>query len=173
MADPRAPAASRGRPVGAVLIIGLGDDCRRDDGAGRVVARALRARALPSVTVRESRGEATALMGLWADAGTVWLVDAVSSGSPPGRLQVLDLGQQPCARELFCCSSHAFGVGEAVELARALGQLPPDLRLYAIEGQDFAPGLGLTPDVARGAEQAVRRICEELQGGLQPCTKCP
>ncbi len=57
-------------------------------------------------------------------------------------------------------SSHALGVGEAVELARALDRLPPQLELIGITGECFAPALGLTPVVAA----AVASLVDELAG---------
>ena len=49
-------------------------------------------------------------------------------------------------------------MAEAVELARVLDRLPHALTVYAIEGQTFELGVGLTPAVDR----AVDRIVQEL-----------
>ena len=48
-------------------------------------------------------------------------------------------------------STHVFGVGEAIELARVLEQLPPILIVYAIEGENFSTGIGLTSKVERSS----------------------
>ena len=55
-------------------------------------------------------------------------------------------------------STHAFGVADAVELARALGRLPGRLDVYAIEGASFAAGDRLSPAV----ERAVAELAAEL-----------
>ena len=55
-------------------------------------------------------------------------------------------------------STHAFGVPEAIELARSLGRLPARVTVIAIEGADFSPGDGLSPRVAA----AVTAVAEEL-----------
>jgi hydrogenase maturation protease len=49
-------------------------------------------------------------------------------------------------------------VAEAIELARELDRLPARLRVYAIEGSDFAAGARLTPAV----ERAVAALAGEL-----------
>jgi hydrogenase maturation protease len=62
----------------------------------------------------------------------------------------------------FHYSTHAFSVAEAVELARALGELPPKLVLYGIEGKNFDCGIGLSSEVEKATEEIVRRIEDEL-----------
>ena len=55
-------------------------------------------------------------------------------------------------------STHAFGVAEAIELARALGRLPASLTVYAIEGDRFDVGQELSPEV----EAAIDKLVDEL-----------
>ncbi len=149
------------------LVIGLGNDFRRDDGAGRIAARRVRELAGEAVRVIEESGEGAALMDAWRGAELVVLIDAVHSGAEPGDIHRLDARAQPIPSNFFHYSTHAFSVAEAVELARALGQLPPQLVVYGIEGKDFTSGEGLSPDVAAAVEQVAQTITSEL------CTKCP
>ena len=65
----------------SILVIGIGNEFRSDDGAGIVVARAIEGKKLPGVTVIEQSGEGAALMDILNEADNVYLVDAVSSGS--------------------------------------------------------------------------------------------
>jgi hydrogenase maturation protease len=58
-------------------------------------------------------------------------------------------------------SSHGFGVAVAIELARALGTLPPHCILYAIEAVDFTSGAALSPAVASAAHDVAERIRAE------------
>jgi hydrogenase maturation protease len=145
------------------LIIGLGNEFRGDDGVGRVVARRLREAAMPGVTVREESGEGAALMDAWKDAAAVILVDAVQSGAAPGTIHRLDATHTPVPSRFFHYSTHAFSVAEAVELARALDQLPPRLILYGIEGGNFAAGEELSPEVAAAMDELLPRITQEIQ----------
>jgi hydrogenase maturation protease len=59
-------------------------------------------------------------------------------------------------------STHAFGVCDAIELARALGRLPERLEVYAIEGTDFAVGGTMTPAVADAADALARELASAL-----------
>lgn len=147
----------------AVLVIGLGNDYRGDDAAGRVVARQLRDGVAAGVCVREESGEGAALMETWKDAELVILVDAVQSGGEPGTVHRLDAHEQGIPSQFFHYSTHAFSVAEAVELARALDQLPPRLVVYGIEGKCFSSGQELSPEVIRAVDEVTERIRGDLQ----------
>lgn len=148
--------------MNAILIIGIGNEYGHDDAVGILVARAVKRMILDSVTVLEQSGEATSLMGAWADAERVALIDAVFSGAAPGTLHRVEVGHDPLPADLFAASTHTLGVAQAVELARLLGCLPHRLTLYGIEGVDFSPGVGLSPMVARSIPTVVRQIQREF-----------
>src|SRR5256885_4300120 len=98
-----------------ILIIGIGNEYRSDDGVGLVVARELQAKKLPHILVTECSGDGTELMEMWKIAATVILVDAVSSGAKPGTIYQLNALTKPIASFSFP-STHAFGVAEALGL---------------------------------------------------------
>ena len=147
----------------STLIIGVGNDFRRDDGAGLAVVRSLKARALPGVMLIESDGDAASLIDAWANADRVILVDATTSGAQPGTVYRFDAHAQPLPTAMSFHSTHAFGVAEAIGLGRALGQLPRELVVYAIEGKEFEAGMEMSEDVERGIEAVVEYIWNELE----------
>lgn len=146
-----------------VLLIGVGNGYRRDDGLGIAVARRLEAHHLPDLRVIEHSGEGASLMDVWSQAQSVILVDAVCSGSPSGRIFRLDAHTQPIPAAFFHYSTHAFGVAEAIELARALDQLPPKLILYGVEGEDFSAGEGLSTPVQAAIPSVIESIIADLK----------
>jgi hydrogenase maturation protease len=133
------------------LIIGIGNEYRSDDAVGLVVARAIQARRLPQVSILEATGEGTALFEVWKEADNVILIDAVTSQAPAGTIHQLDAQAGPISPSFFALSTHAFGVAEAIELARILGNLPARLIVYGIEGKHFVAGINLLPEVERAA----------------------
>jgi hydrogenase maturation protease len=143
-----------------LIVIGVGNAWRGDDGAGLAVARRLRELHLKDVEVREVEGDASALMEAWAGADRVVVVDAAQSGAPPGTVRRFDARAEPLPAQLLRSSTHAFGVPDAIELARALGRLPHALDVYAIEGESFVAGDRLSPAV----ERAVQELAATLQG---------
>jgi hydrogenase maturation protease len=136
----------------------VGNAWRGDDGAGLAVARRLRELAPAGVEVREVEGDASALMDAWDGADRVVVVDAAQSGAAPGTVRRFDARAAPLPARCLRSSTHAFGVPDAIELARALGRLPAALEVYAIEGATFTAGNRLTPSVQR----AVQALAAEL-----------
>jgi hydrogenase maturation protease len=136
-----------------VVVIGIGNEYRSDDGAGLAALGLLR--DLPDgVALVLSDGEATSLLEAWTGAETAIVIDAVAGGpAPPGTLHRLDVmadPDAPCGAVLAerGTSSHDLGVGEAVALARALGRMPGRLIVHGIQGADFGQAVTLSPPVA-------------------------
>jgi Ni,Fe-hydrogenase maturation factor len=78
----------------------------------------------------------------------------------------------PIPSRFFRCSTHVFSVAEAVELGRALNQLPPRLIVYGIEGKDFAAGVGLSAVVDRAADTVAARVLDEIRTLTEGRTSC-
>jgi hydrogenase maturation protease len=146
-----------------ILVIGIGNEYRSDDAAGLVVARRLRQLSLGNITVIEESGEGTDLMESWKGADTVIIVDAASSGAKPGTIHRIDAGAQRIPTGLLRYSTHAFGVGEAVELARAMNRLPPRMVVYGIEGERFDEGTALSRAVQGSVDTVVDLVLKQLR----------
>jgi hydrogenase maturation protease len=149
-----------------ILIIGVGSQERGDDGVGLLVARAMSVKNLPHTTILQESGEGGALLEVWKGADVVILIDAVSSGATPGTLHRFDATSESIPAKYFRYSSHSFGVAEAVELARALHQLPPHMIVFGIEGKAFETGIGLSPEVVDTARTVVRVASHEVRSLL-------
>lgn len=140
------------------VIIGIGNEYRRDDGVGPAVVASLRGQVPPEVDLLISDGEPAGLIDDWAGAELVIVVDAIAgtqagllhrivlAGADPGRSS----GTGPEARMAGdgLASSHGLGLGTAVQLAAALGRLPGTLIMHGVEAADFGQGTGLSADVA-------------------------
>ena len=100
-------------------------------------------------------------MEAWEGAALVLLIDATRSGSPPGTIHRFDAHAEPLPSRFFHYSTHAFSVAEAVELARALDQLPPRLIVYGIEGKNYTAGEGLSPEVEKAADSVIPRVLQD------------
>ena len=147
-----------------MIVLGAGNLFRRDDGAGLAAARRLRETLPGGVRVIEKEGDLASLLDAWAGAEAVVVIDATSSASPPGTIRRFEAHERPLPSVFSRSSTHAFGVAEAVELARVLGRLPASVVVYGIEGRDFTAGEGLSPDVAAAVDEVVRRVTEEATG---------
>ena len=128
------------------LIVGVGNLWRGDDAAGLELARSV---AGSGVEVRTIEGDATGLLEAWAGHEHVALVDASPPAASPGALHTFRADRDPLPANGLRSSTHAFGVADAIELARALDRLPARVDVYAVEGAEFAVGTGISAPVAR------------------------
>jgi len=142
---------------GKKLIIGVGNSERGDDEAGVFVARQLRQAGVETAV---HRGDALALIDLWSGFESVILIDAVITGAPAGTIHEWNVKSLPPAYTSQT-STHGLGVADAIELARSLGRLPMELRVYGIEGKSFAVGDNISAEVKNAAEQVIQQIQAE------------
>ncbi len=144
-----------------MIVIGVGNAWRGDDGCGLAVARRVGGAAPPGVRVVEHEGDGVRLLDLWVGEEHAVVVDAAASGGPPGAVHRFDAVAAPLPVASLRSSSHAFGVADAIELARALDRLPGRLDVYGIEGATFAAGGRLTPAVAAAAAALADHLVEQ------------
>ena len=142
-------------------MVGIGNAWQGDDAAGLAAAERLRRRVGDNVEVLELEGEPVSLVEALERADDVILVDAVRSGAAPGTVHRIDASHEPVPATLSAASTHTLGVGEAIELARALGRLPRRVVLYGIEAESIAAGAQLTPAVERAVDDAVEEVLAE------------
>jgi hydrogenase maturation protease len=143
------------------LVIGVGNPDRGDDAAGLEAARLLEELRSPGLEIRRFNEDGASLIEAWRGAHHVVLVDAVVGAGPPGTVVRFEPAQALPFLPTFHASSHAFGVGQAIELARALHWLPGQLVVYGIEGKSFTPGAPLSEEARQGVRLAVERVLQE------------
>ena len=144
-------------------VIGLGNVWRGDDGAGPACVAALQGLVPRDVELIGSDGEPATLLTLLADAAEVWLIDACVSGAPAGTVHHIDVVRCSLPGAGLATSSHGVGLATVLELARAIGELPPCCRVFAIEADNCAPGEPLSAAV----RAAVAAVAEQIRRDLQ------
>ncbi len=147
------------------VVIGVGNRLRGDDGAGVAVAQRLRDRVPPGVEVVSCDEEPSRLMDAWEGADSAFLVDTVSSGAPAGTLHRFEAGDEAIPARTFRSSTHAIGIAETIEVARALGRLPRRVRVYGIEAGGFKTGAELTSAVEAAVASLVAAVLRDLEEG--------
>lgn len=145
-----------------VVAVGVGNSYRSDDGVGLVVAERLRDNA-GGAEVVTCEQESLRLLDAWVGADLVLVVDAVSSGADAGTVHRFDASEGALPTRVFRGSTHALGVGDAIELARILGRLPDRVLVYGIEGETFTAGDNLSPAVSAAVEPLVSEMREEAR----------
>lgn len=165
-------------PAASIVVIGVGNTFRRDDGVGAHVVAALGQRFSALVeqpaTLVELDGEPTRIVDAWSGARAAFVVDATRPRGRAGRVRRLvassgrSVGGAPPPGEHRGGGTHGGGVAEAVALGRALGRLPDRLVIYGIEAADTTDGCGLSPAVAAAAATVVERLADELIDPASP-----
>jgi hydrogenase maturation protease len=145
---------------GDVLVIGLGNEFRRDDGVGLAVAAEIARRRPPGVRVMTASGEPASILEAWNGIPLAVAVDAaVGKGSTPGTIRRWTPGDggQPAA-----VSSHALGLPQTYALGQAVGQIPQKLVVFTVDVEEIGHGVTLTPQVAAAVPAAVEAVLAEL-----------
>jgi hydrogenase maturation protease len=142
------------------VVIGVGNDYRRDDGIGPAVAERIRRLDLPDVQVVTTDGEPTRVLDAWTGADLAVVIDAAVVADPiPGRSHRLTMVPDGGPAN----SSHGLGVPEAVELAKALDRMPRRLVFYTVEITETGFGTGLSDSVSAAIPSITTAVLREMR----------
>jgi hydrogenase maturation protease len=151
--------AAAGEP--RILVAGIGNVFRSDDGFGCEVARRLSGLAWPGgvrVVDYGIRG-----MHLAYDLLEHWdalvIVDAVPDRGQVGAVLVMDIGPEDVAQG-GPVDAHGMDPATVLATLAALGgSLPPRTLLIGCQVAETADGMGLTPAVEAAVDEAVGATC--------------
>ena len=151
------------------VVVGLGNEIARDDGAGIRVAEILRPRlgARPDVDVVALPWAGFTLLDVLRGRSRAVLVDCLVSGRhPPGTVVRLD--EADLAGSVRLNSFHDIDLATVLDLGRELGwRMPGEVAIWAIEAGNAAEfGEGLSSEVAEAVARAVDEILAHL--GVAP-----
>lgn len=148
-----------------VLVIGVGNRLRGDDGASWGVVRRLREGGTQTrIEVNGQLCEPNDLIETWQGRDAVVLVDTMRSGEPPGTIRRFDVTSEPLpARLRGSVSTHGFGLHEAIELGRALHRLPRRVIVFAVEGRHFEAGAIPSGEVEAAVAPLARAVLREAR----------
>ncbi|MET8582359.1 hydrogenase maturation protease [Streptomyces collinus] len=148
---------------GRVVVIGVGNPLRGDDGVGPAAVEALRGRVPHGTALVVSDGEPARMLDSWRDADTVVVVEALRARSArPGELHILSAADA-ISLTAATASTHALGLGECLALAEALDRLPPNLVVHAVEVADTELGEGLSEAVRSALPGLVDRVAAAVR----------
>lgn len=156
-----------------VLVLGLGNPLRGDDGIGPRVVAELEHRELPEgVEVLDAGTGGLDLLQIIEGRERVVIVDAAEVSVEGGRIapgqfvrfapEEAHLAGTPrgVAGEGF--SFHHAGVSEVLGLARALDRPLPSIVVFGVQPKKVGWGEGLSPDVERALPVLVDAVLQEV-----------
>jgi hydrogenase maturation protease len=157
------------RVVGGVVVVGLGNAYRRDDGVGAAVAEAVGDLELPNVAALSGIADPMGLLEAWTGAGLAVIIDAtIADPSTPGRISRWNLSEMPTPA--VGLSSHSVDIGQTHALGNALGLTPGRVVVFTIEAADTGHGIGLSPHVATAVPEVVDMVAAEINRA-RPATR--
>jgi hydrogenase maturation protease len=142
------------------LIIGYGNQNRRDDGVGWFVLEQLTALDLPGAKLETSHQLEVEASETISHFDAVIFVDAAIPEAP-------ELIQRTVVTPGF--QSHAVAhyltTADVLSLCKTLYNREPKAVLFSIRGSDFNFGTSLTPEVEQAAREVVKQIVEIIRSG--------
>ncbi len=157
-----------------VVVIGIGNTYRRDDGVGPAVAAAIEEQAVPEVRVVTDVGDPTRVIDAWTGARLAVVIDAaVAVPSVPGRIHHYAVDQVSAAPTVSC---HGVDLATLCALGEVLGRMPDELVVFAVEVADTGFGAGLTPAVRDAVPHVVEAAIGEVRArpfAPSKGSKCP
>lgn len=145
-----------------MLVVGYGNDLRRDDGAGRLVADAIERRSLPGVTVR-SVAQLTPELALdLAGRSRVVFVDA---SVDTDRVTVTRVDAGNGGRGIM---SHHGDPAGLLALTGTVGEVPPEAYVVSIPAADLGLGSDLSATTRLGVDEAVALVAALISATEDP-----
>jgi hydrogenase maturation protease len=147
-----------------VLVAGVGNVLRRDDGFGPAVVGRLEGLPAGVEVVETGIGGIALLQELMAGCDGLVLVDAVDRGEPPGTVVVLepDVGEPEHVPDV-----HLANPQRVLMMAKALGVLPERVVIVGCQPADLDElDDRLSPEVEHAVEQAAQRVRETVDAWI-------
>ena len=164
-------------PAAPLVVLGIGNLLRGDDGIGVHVVRALEARLasggldLPPIELVDAGTTGLALLPRIHGSRALLLVDALDLGAVPGTVLVLRGSEIPG----MAAGTEAFrraGPEDLLASARLAGVLPAAVALVGIQPLGIDAGLDLSPPVRAALPVAVDAAIAEIRR-LDRATRSP
>lgn len=151
------------------LLLGVGNLLLSDEGVGVRTIEALEQRfSFPDGVVLQDGGTSgMELLEVMASRDLIVVIDAVQSDSEAGSLFILEDNDVP-AYFTERLSPHQLGLADVLMALQMTDEFPRKLVLLGIEPASLAPGMVLSPVVARAMEAAITQVIRILNNhGIQ------
>ena len=146
-----------------MLVLGLGNPLRGDDGVGPRLVKELTRRGLPEgVTALDAGTGGLDLLRVLEGWEWAVIVDAVDVGREPGQFVRFTPDQVRLAQPTDHFSFHCAGLSEVLALADALGRVLPEMVIFGVQLADVGWREGLSPAVEATLPALVDAVLIEI-----------
>jgi hydrogenase maturation protease len=146
-----------------VLVLGLGNPLRGDDGIGPRVIEALNHRRLPEgMTALDAGTGGLDLLQILEGWERAIIIDAADVGREPGQFARFTPDEARFVKTDDASSFHNAGLAEVLTLAEAVGQSLPELVIFGVQPAKIGWGEGLSEAVEAVLPNLVNAVLEEI-----------
>ena len=147
-----------------VLVAGVGNVLRGDDGFGPAVTRLLGHLPERAEVIETGIGGIALLQELMSGCNGLVLIDAVDYGDPPGTVTVIE---PDIPEAVHVPDVHLADPNRVLSMAKTMGVLPDRVVIVGCQGVGMDElGAGLSPQVQSALPTAVARIEETVNAWL-------
>lgn len=146
-----------------VLVLGLGNPLRGDDGVGPRVVEALNRRGLPEGTTALDAGTGGLdLLHVLEGWKRAIVIDAADVGREPGQFARFTPDEARFVGSGDAVSLHNAGLAEVLALAKRVDQSLPELVIFGVQPEKTGWGEGLSEIVEATLPALVDKVLDEI-----------
>ena len=147
-----------------VVVLGLGNPLRSDEGIGVVLIERLAAvcEQYPDVKFIDAGTGGMNILHLIADVKKAILIDCAFMKMKPGAIKKFSPDDVNSVKQLAHTSLHEADILGIIDLAKRLEQCPDQITIFGIEPQTVESGQTLSDAVSGNVEQYLALIRDEL-----------
>ena len=146
-----------------VLVLGIGNPLRGDDGIGPRVIKALNRRGLPEgATALDAGTGGLDLLQILEGWKRAIIIDAADVGREPGQFVRFTPDEARFVGSQDATSLHNAGLAEVLTLTDAVGQPLPEMVIFGVQPEKIGWGEGLSPTVETALPALVDAVLDEV-----------
>jgi hydrogenase maturation protease len=152
-----------------IVVIGIGNLIKSDDGVGVHVVRRLEGQLSKEVELVEGSIYCADLFNLIEGKRKAIFIDAIDAGEEPGAIFRFT-PEEVKQKTSVPMSIHDFGLYELIATSKLMGQCPEDITILAVQVENTEFGDTLTEKVAAVVPRVCELVMDEVRAseGKQP-----
>ncbi|MCK4870398.1 MAG: hydrogenase maturation protease [Gammaproteobacteria bacterium] len=144
-----------------ILVLGVGNIIRRDDGIGPRVIEKLKKQGQLNVDPVDGGTDGLALLDLIANYDKAIIVDAVDMRLAPGTIKQFSPQDAKINITHDALSTHGFGLAEVISFMEEL-EMKTELTIIGVQPEDITFGEGLTEKVQPALGEVLNIIVDQI-----------
>jgi hydrogenase maturation protease len=155
-----------------ILVVGVGNLLKSDDGLGIHVIEKLKKMKLPNkVDIMDLGTSGMDILHYSENYDKIIFIDAIKVGKSPGTVyrikpRDVEVGDDSL-RDMIYMSMHEIDLEKVIALGRKLGQIPDNVVIIGCEPKETSQmKIGLTKEVETAVPDIVQLVLEELNSSL-------